>query len=96
MRREGSRVLKEPAPVCQLRAFGDNAVDLELRLWVGDPMNGINNVRSDTLRAIWKAFHDEGIDIPYPQRDLHLRSAEPLQVSIMGKADDGFEREPAG
>jgi small-conductance mechanosensitive channel len=90
------RVLNDPAPVCQLRAFGDNAVDLELRLWIGDPMNGINNVRSDTLRAIWKAFHDEGIDIPYPQRDLHLRSAEPLQVSIMGKADDGIEREPAG
>jgi len=80
------RVLENPAPVCQLRAFGDNSVDLELRLWVGDPMNGINNVRSDTLRQIWKAFHEEGIEIPYPQRDLHLRSAEPLRVSI---ADGG-------
>jgi small-conductance mechanosensitive channel len=83
-----SRVLRDPAPVCQLRAFGDNSVDLELRLWVGDPMNGINNVRSDTLRLIWKAFHEEGIEIPYPQRDLHLRSAEPLRVSIAGGAGD--------
>lgn len=78
------RVLTNPAPVCQLRAFGDNSVDLELRLWVGDPMNGVNNVRSDTLRLIWKAFHDEGIEIPYPQRDLHLRSGEPLQVQVTG------------
>lgn len=77
-----SRVLQDPAPVCQLRAFGDNSVDLELRLWIGDPMNGVNNVRSDTLRRIWKAFHEAGIEIPYPQRDLHLRSAEPLRVSI--------------
>jgi small-conductance mechanosensitive channel len=59
-------------------------VDLELRLWIGDPMNGVNNVRSDTLRLIWKAFHEEGIEIPYPQRDLHFRSDTPLRVSIAG------------
>ena len=88
---EAPRVLQEPAPVCQLRAFGDNSVDLELRLWIGDPMNGINNVRSDTLRLIWKAFHEEGIEIPYPQRDLHLRSAEPLRVSIAGSATETAE-----
>lgn len=85
------RVLADPAPVCQLRAFGDSAVDLELRLWVGDPMNGVNNVRSDTLRRIWKAFHEEGIEIPYPQRDLHLRAGEPLQVSISGTAEERAE-----
>jgi small-conductance mechanosensitive channel len=79
---EVPRVLQDPKPVCQLRAFGDSSVELELRLWLGDPMNGINNVRSDTLRRIWKAFHEEGIEIPYPQRDLHLRSAEPLHVTL--------------
>lgn len=89
------RVLEEPAPVCQLRGFGDNSVDLELRLWVGDPMNGINNVRSDTLRLIWRAFKEEGIEIPYPQRDLHLRSAEPLQVKIAGKPRDDTAEAPA-
>jgi len=87
--KEVARVLKDPVPVCQLRAFGDNSVDLELRLWIGDPMNGVNNVRSDTLRLIWKAFHEEGIEIPYPQRDLHLRSAEPLRVSIAERASAG-------
>jgi small-conductance mechanosensitive channel len=88
---EVPRVLKDPAPVCQLRNFGDNSVDLELRLWVGDPMNGINNVRSDALRKIWKAFKDEGIEIPYPQRDIHLRSAEPLRVQLSGQAPGGQE-----
>jgi small-conductance mechanosensitive channel len=59
-------------------------VELELRVWIGDPMNGINNVRSEMLRLIWKAFHEEGIKFPYPQRDLHLHSAEPLRVRIAG------------
>lgn len=90
-----SRVLKDPAPVCQLSSFGDNAVNLELRLWLDDPMNGINNVRSDTLRLIWKAFHAEGIQIPYPQRDLHLRSAEPLRVSLAADEEQGTAAEPA-
>ena len=84
-----NRVLEDPAPVCQLRSFGDSSVELELRIWVGDPMNGINNVRSDILRRIWKAFHEEGIEIPYPQRDLHLRSAEPLRVRIMDRDAEG-------
>jgi small-conductance mechanosensitive channel len=76
------RVLSEPAPLCQLRNFGDSAVELELRIWVGDPMNGINNVRSEVLRRIWKAFHEEDIKIPYPQRDLHLRSSGPVRVHL--------------
>lgn len=85
--RQTPRVLESPAPVCQLRGFGDSAVDLELRIWIGDAMQGINNVRSDVLRKIWKAFHDEGIEIPYPQRDLHLRSAEPLRVDLGSSSD---------
>ncbi len=88
---EISRVLADPSPVCQLRSFGDNAVELELRIWINDPMNGINNVRSDILRRIWKAFHEAGIQIPYPQRDLHLRSAEPLRVSIEGQPAEAGE-----
>jgi small-conductance mechanosensitive channel len=86
-----SRVLDDPRPICQLRAFGDNAVDLELRVWIADPMNGINNVRSDILRLIWKAFHDEGVEIPYPQRDLHFRGEAPLRVSI---TQDGAGKAP--
>ena len=74
------RVIDDPKPVCQLRNFGDNAVELELRLWIADPMNGVNNIRSDTLRGVWRAFREEGIEIPYPQRDLHLRGSVPVEI----------------
>ena len=90
------RVLEEPFPVCQLRAFGDSSVDLELRLWISDPNNGVNNVRSDVLRRIWKRFHEEGIEIPYPQRDLHLRDSEALTVNIKGQGAQGDTAERSG
>lgn len=90
------RVLEHPAPVCQLRAFGDSSVDLELRIWISDPNNGVNNVRSDVLRRVWKSFQEEGIEIPYPQRDLHLRGTEALPVNIVSGRAPGSAAEPAG
>lgn len=84
---EVPRVIDDPAPVCQLRNFGDSAVELEIRIWISDPMNGVNNVRSAVLRRIWKAFHEEGVTIPYPQRDLHLRPGGPIEVRLAGDAD---------
>ena len=70
-----SRVLREPPPVGRLMGFGDNGIDLELRLWVKDPENGVNNVRSDVYRRIWREFRTAGITIPFPQRDVHLKPA---------------------
>lgn len=69
-----ARVLDVPAPRCLLRGFGDSSVDLELRLWIEDPANGITNVRSDVMLEIWERFHANDIGFPFPQRDLHLRS----------------------
>jgi len=69
-----SRVQKEPEPRCQLMGFGDSSVDLELRIWINDPTNGRANVISDVLLGVWDRFHDNGIEIPFPQRDLHLKS----------------------
>jgi small-conductance mechanosensitive channel len=71
---ETERVLDEPKTVCLLRGFGDSSVDLEIRFWINDPMNGRANVRSQILVRIWDKFHAHGIEIPYPQRDLHLRT----------------------
>ncbi len=68
------RVLDQPAPRCLLRGFGDSSVDLELRLWIEDPANGITNVRSDVMLEIWERFHANDIGFPFPQRDLHLRT----------------------
>lgn len=68
------RVLNEPEPRCLLTGFGDNSVNLELRFWINDPSNGVGNARSEVLLSIWDKFKEAGISIPYPQRDLHLRS----------------------
>ena len=69
------RILQDPAPVCQLRGFGDSSVDLEIRMWIDDPQKGRANVISDVLLMVWDKFHEHGIEIPYPQRDLYLKTA---------------------
>lgn len=76
------RVLKSPETRCLLRGFGDNSIDLEVRFWIGDPQQGVNNVASEVLLAIWKAFEAEGIQFPFPQRDVHLDTREALRVKL--------------
>jgi small-conductance mechanosensitive channel len=68
------RILKDPEPACLLMSFGDNAVNLELRVWINDPQNGLGPVKSNLLWGIWKRFRDHGIEMPYSQRDVHLKS----------------------
>ncbi len=80
--RQASRVLTDPAPVCRLMSFGDNSVNLELRVWIRDPHNGVANVKSEILLNIWDRFHDAGIQFPFPQRDLHIRSDSQLSVAV--------------
>ncbi|MEK9672906.1 MAG: mechanosensitive ion channel domain-containing protein [Rhodospirillaceae bacterium] len=84
------RVLKEPKPVCHLIAFGDNSVNLELRTWINDPQNGVANVRSQVQLNVWDLYHKHGVVFPFPQRDLHLKSAVPLRVEL-----DGDRKKPA-
>ncbi len=71
--RVSPRVLSDPEPAARLMGFGDNGIDLELRVWIRDPQQGVANVRSDINVAIWKGFRDAGISIPFPQRDLHVK-----------------------
>lgn len=81
---ETNRVLHDPAPVCLMRGFGDSSVDLDILYWINDPMNGCENVASDILVTLWDKFAANNIEIPYPQRDLHLRtpSWEELQTRL--------------
>ncbi|HQS82612.1 MAG TPA: mechanosensitive ion channel [Thiobacillus sp.] len=72
--RANPRILADPVPTTRLMAFGDSGIELELRVWIQDPEAGLGSVRSDINLAIWRAFKDAGIVIPYPQRDLHIRS----------------------
>jgi len=66
------RVLDDPEPQARLLEFGDNGINLELRLWVDDPEEGIGNLKSDVNLAIWKKFKAAGITIPFPQRDVRI------------------------
>lgn len=76
------RILKDPPPQARLVNFGDSGIDLELRVWIVDPETGIGNVRSDVNVAIWNAFRDNGITIPFPQRDVHVISSQPGEASL--------------
>ena len=65
-----SRVLRDPAPVSRLMHFSDSGIELELRFWISDPQDGVNNVRSEVNRAIWRLFKQHKITIPVAQREI--------------------------
>ncbi len=65
-----SRVLGEPAPVCHITGFGDSSIDFILRFWIVDAQNGLTNVRGDVYLALWDALKANGIEIPYPHRQV--------------------------
>ncbi len=67
------RVLDSPKPSCYLKAFGDSSIDMELRIWICDPENGISNVKSAIRIAVWEVFKKHNIEIPYPHMDVYMR-----------------------
>jgi small-conductance mechanosensitive channel len=67
------RIIRDPAPVARLMGFADSGIDLELRFWIPDPQEGVNNVRSDVNRAIWRLFQEHRIVIPYPRGDFRVQ-----------------------
>jgi small-conductance mechanosensitive channel len=70
-----ARVLRDPQPVSRLMHFSDSGIELELRFWISDPQEGVNNVRSEVNRAIWRLFKEHQITIPMAQREIILHSA---------------------
>ncbi|MEO1044410.1 MAG: mechanosensitive ion channel domain-containing protein [Pseudomonadota bacterium] len=74
---ESPRVLKNPKPVAWLLEFGDNSVNFEIRAWINDPHKGVGNVRGDIMMRVWDLLKENEVEIPFPQRDLHLRSVDP-------------------
>ena len=79
MSREFPRVLEKPEPKCLLRGFGDNSVDLQLRFWIEDPRNGVANITSEVLFRVWDTLKENDIEIPFPQRDVHLDISQPVR-----------------
>lgn len=69
------RVLADPAPACRLLNFGADGLEFRLLYWIDDPQNGQMNVRSDVNLRVLRALRQANIDIPYPQRVLHVKQA---------------------
>jgi small-conductance mechanosensitive channel len=74
------RVLPVPKPIVHFTGMGESSLDFIARVWLVDPVDGLANVRSALLLAIWDVLTENGIEIPYPQRDLHFR--DPLVVRV--------------
>jgi small-conductance mechanosensitive channel len=70
------RVLADPAPRVFLTQFADSSINLELGLWIGDPEEGKGNIVSDVNFAIWRAFKEHGVAIPFPQREVRLLNGD--------------------
>ena len=72
--KDSPRVLKTPKPNVWLAGYGDSSVDHEVLVWINDPEGGVGNVRSDVLTRLWHLFKENDIEIPFPQRDVHVKS----------------------
>jgi len=80
--KDSPRILSSPPTTVWLRQYGDSSVDFEIQAWINDPEEGIGNVRSDVLKRLWKLFKQNGIEIPFPQRDVNLRDTAALRELI--------------
>jgi small-conductance mechanosensitive channel len=74
------RVLKTPLPVCHLTEYGAYSIDFVLRFWIADPHAGVVNIKGEVLLALWDALKENGIEIPFPRRDVEIRG--PVKVSL--------------
>ena len=79
---EHKEVLKEPAPRVLFLEFGDSSLNFELRVWISD-FNNRRSVQSELNQAIDRRFRQSGIEIPFPQTDLHLRSVDESAVAAL-------------
>lgn len=85
-------VKKDPKPTVQFTGFGDSSIDFELAVWL-ENAQAMRQVRSDLRFIIWEQLKKHNIEIPFPQRDLHLRSGVPweqLASHTMQSADDAL------
>jgi len=65
-------------PVCWMTGFGDSSLDFLLRFWIRDPQRGLTNVRGMVLLALWDTFKEHDINIPFPHREIIMRS--PVEI----------------
>lgn len=73
--KENPRILAEPEPVVWITAFGERAVEHELRYWISDPEAGLGNIQGEVFLGVWDRFKEAGIRIPYPRTDVRMVGA---------------------
>ena len=78
--KEHPRCIEDPEPKCYLRNFGDSSVDFILHFWVSDVALGRWEPQSEVMFSIWRKFKENDIEIPFPQRDLHLKTPDMIKV----------------
>ena len=93
---EKDRILNEPESNVLLMGFGDSSVNFEIRFWISDPRNGIQNIRSQVLLSIWDYFKEHEIEIPFPQRDYHLKSLPDDLTKYLNKTKTMEKKEVKG
>ena len=82
---ENPHTLKEPGPSVFLENFGENAIDFKLVVWSSEMSARPSRYRSDMNFAIAEKFREAGIEMPFPQRDLHIRSGVLRMEKVAGE-----------
>lgn len=80
-----NRVYRGKRPVCWMTGFGDSSINFVLRFWIDDPREGLTNIRGTVLLALWDAFKEHGVQIPFPHREVIMRT--PVQIDMENKPD---------
>jgi len=74
------RVDADRRPVCWLTEFGESSLNFVLRFWIRDPQQGLTNVRGKVLLALWDTFKANGIEIPFPQREIVVKRGSRIAI----------------
>jgi small-conductance mechanosensitive channel len=69
------------SPVCWMTEFGDSSINFLLRFWIDDPQQGLTNIRGKVMLALWDAFKENGISIPFPHREVIMKT--PVRVTSL-------------
>ncbi|MGZ8984146.1 MAG: mechanosensitive ion channel family protein [Methylotenera sp.] len=66
------RILQIPEPAVLVKGFGESGIDLMLSIWIPDPEEGSATLQSDIFLDVWRAFQENNISIPFPQREIRI------------------------
>lgn len=92
---ESPLVAKHPAALAVFENFGESSLDFTLRVYLADINKGLST-QSQLRTAIWKAFREAGIEIPFPQRDLHLRDLDGFRSALARAVEERAGKQSSG